>query len=167
MPDAHVHCFCLFCSSVLLQTPKEEDRAEPYRPAAALLVTGDDPATAANLTAGLLPKPSLRPAGLLSLQRYLEGFSADMGPDGGAVPAEFLSLLGLRLGTSSRIQAGLYLETALVGVSGARGGWGCMGQTVAWRFVLRSGWVLQQQQQQLSVPGGSSGRGGGCGVPSG
>jgi hypothetical protein len=31
---------------------------------------------------------------------------------------EFLSLLGFRLGTSSRIQAGLYLETALVGVSG-------------------------------------------------
>jgi hypothetical protein len=30
---------------------------------------------------------------------------------------EFLSLLGFRLGTSSRIQAGLYLETALVGVS--------------------------------------------------
>lgn len=31
---------------------------------------------------------------------------------------EFLSLLGFRMGTSSRIQAGLYLETALVGVSG-------------------------------------------------
>lgn len=30
---------------------------------------------------------------------------------------EFLSLLGFRLGTSSRIQAGLYLETALVGDS--------------------------------------------------
>jgi hypothetical protein len=41
-----------------------------------------------------------------------------MGPDAGAVPAEFLSLMGLRLGTSARIQAGLYLETALVGVSG-------------------------------------------------
>jgi hypothetical protein len=101
---------------LLLQTPRQDDRAEPYRPAATLLVTGDDPAAAANLTAGLLPQPNLRPAGLLSLQRYLEGFSADMGPEGGAVPAEFLSLLGLRLGTSSRIQAGLYLETALVGV---------------------------------------------------
>ncbi|WIA37022.1 hypothetical protein OEZ86_014006 [Tetradesmus obliquus] len=100
----------------ILQTPREEDRAEPYRPAAALLVTGDDPASSANLSAGLLPPPSLKPAGLLSLQRYLEGFASDMGSDGGgAVPAEFLSLLGLRLGTSSRIQAGLYLETALAG----------------------------------------------------
>jgi hypothetical protein len=106
-----------------VQTPKEEDRAEPYSPAAALLVTGDDPATQASLTSGLLPKPNLRPAGLLSLQRYLEGFSADMGPDAGAVPAEFLSLMGLRLGTSARIQAGLYLETALVGVSSFAGAW--------------------------------------------
>ncbi|KAF6264708.1 hypothetical protein COO60DRAFT_1482014 [Scenedesmus sp. NREL 46B-D3] len=99
----------------ILQTPAVDDRAEPYRPAATLLVTGDDPATEASLTAGLLPKPNLRPSGLLSLQRYLDNFSADMGPYAGSVPAEFLSLLGLRLGTSARIQAGLYLETALVG----------------------------------------------------
>eukprot|EP00878_Enallax_costatus_P029362 GHUV01031828.1.p1 GENE.GHUV01031828.1~~GHUV01031828.1.p1 ORF type:complete len:358 (+),score=108.17 GHUV01031828.1:135-1076(+) len=40
-----------------------------------------------------------------------------MPADASALPGEFLSLLGLRLGTSSRIAQGLYVETALIGDS--------------------------------------------------
>ncbi|KAF8065710.1 ABCA3 [Scenedesmus sp. PABB004] len=116
-PQQSVFCAIPHTSSwpAILQTPAEGDRAEPAAPKAALLFTGDDPRAAAALAAGLVSPPDLTPGRLVSARSYLEAFNADLGTSPATVPGEVLSLLGLRLGTSSRIQAGLYLETALVG----------------------------------------------------
>jgi hypothetical protein len=105
------------------QTPTAEDRATPARPKATVLYTGEQPGTAAALSAGLLRGPALSAGDLLSLQSYLEGWAGGVGANasGGVVPGEALSLLGLRLGSASRISAGLFIEPALVPV---RGMWG-------------------------------------------
>lgn len=68
------------------QTPAADDRAAPYKPKAALLFTGSNATSAAALSAGLLPEPSLNAGNLLSAQRYLERFTAEMGPGAAAVP---------------------------------------------------------------------------------
>lgn len=87
----------------------------PYKPDASFLYTGDNQTLAATLSASLLPEPNLQTNTLLSARQYLERFSAQSS-GAAVVPGEFLSLLGMRLGTSSRIAQGLYVETALMGV---------------------------------------------------
>lgn len=69
-----------------LQTPAEEDRAAPYRPKAALLYTGSNSSAAQQLSEGLLPDPAVTASTLLSAQRYLDAFRADLGPGVAAVP---------------------------------------------------------------------------------
>lgn len=102
----------------MMQTPAEDDRAAPYKPKATFLYTGDNQTLADQLTASLLPAPDLQTNTLLSARQYLTDFSSSgLATDGAVIPAEFLSLLGMRLGTSSRIAQGLYVETALLGVS--------------------------------------------------
>lgn len=100
-----------------LQTPSEEERAAPHKPKVAFLYTGSNPQLAQNLTKGLVSKPDFRPVHLVAAQKYLTAFNDDMQHSATAVPAELLSLMGFRLGTSSTIKAGLYLEPALIGVS--------------------------------------------------
>lgn len=105
--------------TLFLQTPPEPERAAPFRPKASLLFTGDDEEAALALSTGMLPAPTLTATTLLQAEHYLEAFAADLKqqPGGLTVPGELLSLLGVRLGTSSAVKAGLYLETALMGVS--------------------------------------------------
>jgi hypothetical protein len=107
-----------------LQTPPEAHRAAPYKPKAALLYTGSDEETARSLTEGMLSAPALTPSVLLDAQTYVTSLSADLEKleqqqgAGTVTPGELLSLMGLqRLGTSSHVKGGLYLESALVGVS--------------------------------------------------
>jgi hypothetical protein len=107
-----------------LQTPPEAHRAAPYKPKAALLYTGTNEDTARTLTEGMFSAPALTPSVLLDAQTYVTSLSADLQKleqqqgAGTVAPGELLSLMGLqRLGTSSHMKAGLYLETALVGVS--------------------------------------------------
>jgi hypothetical protein len=73
-----------------VQTPAEEDRAFPYRPKAALLYTGSNSSAAQQLSEGLLPGPAVTASTLLSAQRYLDGFRADLGPGVAAVPGGWL-----------------------------------------------------------------------------
>lgn len=96
-----------------------------------MLYTGNDGAAARTLSEGMLSPPSLTPAMLLDAQTYLSSFSGDFAQmeqqqgAGTVVPGELLSLMGLqRLGTCSTVKAGLYLETALMGVCSScmRGG---------------------------------------------
>jgi hypothetical protein len=82
----------------------------------------------------MLQAPVLTPSVLLDAQTYLTSLSADLEKleqqqgAGTVAPGELLSLMGLRrLGTSSHVKAGLYLETALVGVSAGLQEW-CLGQ---------------------------------------
>jgi hypothetical protein len=112
---------CFF--RVHLQTPSDAHRAAPYNPKAALLYTGNDAAAARTLSEGMLSSPSLTPSVLLDAQTYLSSLSGDLAQleqqqgVGSVVLGELLSLMGLRrLGTSSRVKGGLYLETALMGV---------------------------------------------------
>lgn len=104
-------------NDAVLQTPAEEDRADPFKPKVAFLYTGQNPDLAKDLTQGLVSKPDFGPLELLAAQKYLTAFNSDLQHSPTAVPGELLSLLGFRLGTSSSIQAGLYVEPALVGVS--------------------------------------------------
>ena len=91
-----------------------------HRPKVTMLYTaGKNTTLSDQLTAGLLPQPSLQAGSLLAAQQYLTQFAQQVSPK--TVPGEAFALLGLnRLGSSSvmREQAGLYLETSLAGVSG-------------------------------------------------
>lgn len=108
----------MLCGScAVLQTPSEQERAAPFKPKVALLYTGQNPDLAKTLTQGLVTKPDFGPLELLAAQKYLTAFNSDLPHSPTAVPGELLSLLGFRLGTSSNIQAGLYVEPALIGVS--------------------------------------------------
>ncbi|GBF88379.1 ABC transporter A family member protein [Raphidocelis subcapitata] len=98
----------------VMQVPSEQNRAAPWRPRVALLHTGPDRALADRLASNLLPKPAATPANLLAVRSYLAGWNESAGGAGDSVPGELLSLLGLTLGSSSRISAGMYIETALV-----------------------------------------------------
>lgn len=101
--------------------PREEWRAEPWRPDAAVLVTGANRSAAEALSGTLLPRPAATTANLLAVRRYLEdsnvtGGGGGGGADaGGSLPAEVLSKMGLTLGSSGRIVAGVYIEPALTG----------------------------------------------------
>jgi hypothetical protein len=117
-----VCCFCVAPTSHL-QTPPEAQRAAPFKPKAALLYTGNDDEAARTLSAGMLSPPLLTPSVLLDAQTYLStvsGAFAQMEQQQGAgtvVPGEVLGMMGLRrLGTSSAVKGGLYLESALIGV---------------------------------------------------
>lgn len=103
----------------LLQVPRQELRAEPYRPDPVLLYTGADQATADVLSAGLIPPPNITLGRLQALQRYQREYNATMGSSMSTVPGELLSLLGLTLGTAAKSGPGLYLEPGLVRVGGA------------------------------------------------
>jgi hypothetical protein len=94
--------------------PLQDNRALPWRPEPALLYTGQDRATADALAANLLPPPSATAANLLAVRSYLTQWNETSGGQGSAVPGEVLSLLGLTLGTSARVFAGLYIESALM-----------------------------------------------------
>lgn len=86
-----------------LQTPAEEDRAAPYRPKAALLYTGSNSSAAQQLSEGLLPDPAVTASTLLSAQRYLDAFRADLGPGVAAVP-------GVWVGCGERNRHALVLQ---------------------------------------------------------
>lgn len=79
-----------------------------------MLITGENRTSAARLAANLLPKPSATTNNLLAVRDYLQQWNKTAGGNGDTVPAELLSLLGLTLGSSSRIYAGLYVETAFL-----------------------------------------------------
>ena len=97
----------------VMQVPAAADRAQPWRPDPVLLYTGRDRATADKLAGNLLAKPAATPASLLGVQRYLSAWNASEGGSPSTIPGEVLSKMGLTLGTSARIFAGLYVETAL------------------------------------------------------
>jgi hypothetical protein len=128
--------------AVPMQTPAPENRAEPWRPNAAFLYTGDDSSTASTLSDGLLLKPALKPSTLVTAQRYLDNFSSEMNNSAATLPGEFVSLLGMRLGTSSKIQAGLYLETAMIGVRQQQICGVCCMVLVAARSLTMQGFML-------------------------
>lgn len=115
----HCCCYCCCCRCVKSQTPPTSQRAAPYRPKTALLVTGQNPALTKTLSQNLIPKPRVALDDLLATSTYQQGFADDVGSRAKAsVAGELLSLLGFsRLGTSSRIAVTVYLETAFAGVS--------------------------------------------------
>lgn len=117
------------------QIPRESNRAQPWRPAAALLYTGQDRPTADRLAANLLPKPAATTQNLLGVQQYLAQWNQSFGANATSVPGEVLSLMGLTLGTSARISVGLYVETALMRAEVGRGG-GVMGCGVVGRWGM-------------------------------
>jgi hypothetical protein len=96
------------------QVPSEQYRAEPWRPDPVLLHTGRDRATANAIAHNLLPKPSTTARSLRAVREYLDAWSQSGGAESGSVPGEVLSMLGLTLGSSAKILAGLYVETGLV-----------------------------------------------------
>ena len=95
----------------------------PFRPKPVLLYTGSDSSLAGDLTAGAVPAPKVTMAVLMGVMRYLQGFAATFGDVNAlTIPAELLSLVGLNLGSSSRMNAaGVYIEPAMQGVSIAAG----------------------------------------------
>jgi hypothetical protein len=93
--------------------PSEADRAQPWRPDPVVLYTGRSRRTADALSANLLPKPATSVSSLMAVREYMSRWNQTGGPARGAVPGEVLSLMGLTLGTSARILAGVYMETAL------------------------------------------------------
>ena len=110
--------------------PTEANRAAPWKPDPVLMYTGDDKGTSDMLAANLLPQPSATATNLLSMREYLTNWSeAGGGASGGAslsVPGEVLTMMGMTLGTSAKILAGVYVETAFVNeeVRGRDGGRG-------------------------------------------
>ncbi|GBF94154.1 ABC transporter A family [Raphidocelis subcapitata] len=97
----------------VLQVPAASDRAEPWRPDPVLLYTGRSRRTADALSANLLPKPAASVSSFMAVREYVSHWNQTGGPARGAVPGEVLSLMGLTLGTSAKILAGVYVETAL------------------------------------------------------
>jgi hypothetical protein len=104
---------------LLAQTPRLSQRAAPYKPKAAILVTGQNLTLTKTLSEHLVPNPRVTLEDLLATSTYQQGFADDVGSKAKtAVAGELLSLLGFsRLGTSSRIAVTVYLETAFAGVS--------------------------------------------------
>jgi hypothetical protein len=101
-----------------------------------LLHTGRDRATANAIAQNLLPKPSTTARSLRAVREYLDTWAQTGGPDSGSVPGEVLSMLGLTLGSSAKILAGLYVETGLVREQvRAAGGriWAWAGALCMWR----------------------------------
>lgn len=95
--------------------PAAPARAQPWRPEPVLLHTGPDRATAERLASNLLPKPAATMQSLLAVKSYVAEWNATAaGGAGGSVPGEVLAMMGLTLGTPSKILAGLYIEPALV-----------------------------------------------------
>jgi hypothetical protein len=81
------------------------------------MYTGQDRAAADKLASNLLPAPSATASRLLSLKEYLSSWSTASGGLGGgnlSVPGEALTMMGLTLGSGSKIVAGMYVEPALV-----------------------------------------------------
>jgi len=99
----------------VLQVPAPDVRARPWRPDPVLMHTGEDQGEARALARGMLRPPGLTLPRLLAAQRYVQQFNRTFGPEGGAIPAEVLSLLGLTLGSSARMGSTLYIEPAVAG----------------------------------------------------
>jgi hypothetical protein len=91
--------------------PAAADRAEPWRPDAAILYTGQSREAAERLSENLLPKPRATTASLLAVRNYLTEWNKTNG-GGASVPGEVFAKMGLTFGSNSLILAGLYLETA-------------------------------------------------------
>jgi hypothetical protein len=82
-----------------------------------LIYTGKDKTTSDKLASNLLPKPATTAAKLLSVREYLAEWSAaNSGAGGGnlSVPGEVLTMMGMTLGSSAKVLAGVYVETAFI-----------------------------------------------------
>ncbi|KIZ07740.1 hypothetical protein MNEG_0209 [Monoraphidium neglectum] len=101
----------------VLQVPTEANRAAPWKPDPVLIYTGKDKTTSDKLASNLLPKPATTAAKLLSVREYLAEWSAaNSGAGGGnlSVPGEVLTMMGMTLGSSAKVLAGVYVETAFI-----------------------------------------------------
>jgi len=98
----------------VLQVPTEPNRAEPWRPDPVLLHTGQDRDSAERIAANLLPKPAATAGTFRAIKEYLDAWNKTGGVNATQVPGEVLNMMGLTLGTSARILAGIYIENALV-----------------------------------------------------
>lgn len=102
--------------------PTEAYRAAPWKPDPVLMYTGDDKGTSDMLAANLLPHPSATASNLLSMREYLTNWAETSGSGGNmSVPGEVLTMMGMTLGTSAKILAGVYVETAFVNEEVGRG----------------------------------------------
>ena len=112
LPDATPAPPCRCCCCLLLQVPGSQYRAEPWAPAAAVLVTGDDQAAVTELAGGMFSDSVPDAAAVAAAQAALA--ASDVGA--GNVNAAALSLLGLVYGTnqSEEIFFSYYLEPAFV-----------------------------------------------------
>lgn len=96
-----------------LQVPEEPYRAEPYRPAAALLYTGQNQSVAEGLVGFLVEAPNLSNAA--AFQEAADYLSPSQGSLGqGLRVGEAFAVLGLTAGTPSTEILNTYVESAFV-----------------------------------------------------